>query len=279
MRLPYRPLAFCVVALAIVYGWHAYQTAAWLHVGIPRHFSFPTPALLPLYANAMPIDVADPKRRAAIAVAVAVGLVATLGTALLVAQRQSLTSCLLVALVGTWTTNVAVGHLRNDHAGFVAPFARRGLEYHTDVPAVADDPLAFVRNYPELARTREISHHASTHPPGGVLFLWGGRTLFRPRARRAQGVAGEPHAPAAADADDAAADGGAGRAAGRPHARDRRLARGDGERARRVAGILDRPPRRRRGGGSTDAAALRRRAQPRLVWGDVDGRRVSSSST
>lgn len=196
MRLPYRPiawirpLAFVVVAIAIVAAWQGYRTADAWHVGFPRHLG----SLLPLYANDSPIPL-DTRpdqdafslaraqaRRDALTVAVAQSVCAFLGVAFCVARRYSTFSCLLVALVGVWTTNVAVGHLRFDHRGFVEPFSRRGLEYHTDVPAVDDDPLAFIKGYPDLARNREISHHAGTHPPGGVLFLWAGEKLLVPPA-------------------------------------------------------------------------------------------------
>ena len=184
MRVPFRPaavvrpIAFVAVALATVFFWRWYRTADAWHVGIPRHFWNYGLPLLPLYADPTGVDV--DARHDAIVVAIAAAVVSALGIAWCCARRYSTASCLLVALVGTWVTNVAVGHLRFDHKGFVEPFSRQGLEYHTDVPAVDDDPVAFIKAYPQLAAEREISHHAGTHPPGGILFLYAGEKLFAP---------------------------------------------------------------------------------------------------
>jgi hypothetical protein len=41
---------------------------------------------------------------------------------------------------------------------------------------VNDAPGQFITNYPSISTS--LSHHAGTHPPGGVLFLWLGTKLF-----------------------------------------------------------------------------------------------------
>jgi hypothetical protein len=50
------------------------------------------------------------------------------------------------------------------------------LEYFADVSRVDANPVAFVRNYTKIVPT--LSLHASTHPPGPVLYLWAVSRVF-----------------------------------------------------------------------------------------------------
>ncbi len=62
---------------------------------------------------------------------------------------------------------------------FLEPYTRTSLEYYGDVPRLNEMGLrAFLRDYshPELFNT--LSGHTRTHPPGGVVFLWGVSKLF-----------------------------------------------------------------------------------------------------
>ena len=47
------------------------------------------------------------------------------------------------------------------------PFSMTGKEYFGDA-AHLRNPMQLLKDYP----TMHLSHHAMTHPPGGVLFLW-----------------------------------------------------------------------------------------------------------
>jgi hypothetical protein len=49
-------------------------------------------------------------------------------------------------------------------------------EYFADISRVEPNPVAFIRNYTKIAPT--LSLHASTHPPGPVLYLWAVSRVF-----------------------------------------------------------------------------------------------------
>jgi hypothetical protein len=61
-------------------------------------------------------------------------------------------------------------------AGLTALFAESPYEYIRDVGLVGGDPIGFLRNFEQLAP--DLALHASTHPPGSVLFFWLIEQLF-----------------------------------------------------------------------------------------------------
>jgi hypothetical protein len=163
-----------LLALVALYAiaWRAYATNAWITESLPKHLG----KVLPLFVKAVPADLTDPavKRRLALAVIVTLMSLAAVLWAATRARRAIV--CLLIAVPAVFTTNAAIAHVRAGRQSFVEPYSRPTLEYFHDVPLVADAPLRFVRDYPAL-RPR-LSHHAATHPPGGVLFLWVGSKVF-----------------------------------------------------------------------------------------------------
>jgi hypothetical protein len=68
-------------------------------------------------------------------------------------------------------TNITVNSIDNGPAVLAQPFARLDMEYFGDVRKV-DEIGQFWQDYPDLNRSHRITHHAGTHPPGGVTFLW-----------------------------------------------------------------------------------------------------------
>ena len=59
------------------------------------------------------------------------------------------------------------------------PYTRTSLEYYGDVPRVNEKGLGgFLRDYHKPAFFDTLSGHTRTHPPGGVIFLWGVSKLF-----------------------------------------------------------------------------------------------------
>jgi 4-amino-4-deoxy-L-arabinose transferase-like glycosyltransferase len=62
----------------------------------------------------------------------------------------------------------------------IAPYARTWVEYYHDVPKVDEvgGPTAFLRKFSKPTFFERLSRHTRTHPPGGVLFLWGAGRLF-----------------------------------------------------------------------------------------------------
>ena len=59
------------------------------------------------------------------------------------------------------------------------PYTRTSLEYYGDVPRVDEIGVrTFLRDYSTPALFDTLSGHTRTHPPGGVLFLWGVSKIF-----------------------------------------------------------------------------------------------------
>lgn len=59
------------------------------------------------------------------------------------------------------------------------PYTRTSLEYYGDVPRVNEKGLrGFLRDYHKPAFFDTLSGHTRTHPPGGVIFLWGVSKVF-----------------------------------------------------------------------------------------------------
>ena len=59
------------------------------------------------------------------------------------------------------------------------PYTRTSLEYYGDVPRVDEKGLGgFLRDYSTPAFFNTLSGHTRTHPPGGVIFLWGVSKIF-----------------------------------------------------------------------------------------------------
>ncbi len=74
------------------------------------------------------------------------------------------------AVLAGWATAVALAAQAHGLADVTEPF-RRPLDYWANVPLVqALGPRTFAARFAELVP--QLSLHARTHPPGGVLFLW-----------------------------------------------------------------------------------------------------------
>src|SRR5438552_1781436 len=67
----------------------------------------------------------------------------------------------LVLIAAATTINLSTAMIDGGPRAVVAPFARVDLEYYADVRWVRDDPAAFIRLYPILARLR-LSPHSPT---------------------------------------------------------------------------------------------------------------------
>jgi methylthioxylose transferase len=77
---------------------------------------------------------------------------------------------LATAVLAGWATAVTVAAQAHGVADVTAPF-RRPLDYWANVPLVqALGPRTFAVRFAQLLP--QLSLHARTHPPGGVLFLW-----------------------------------------------------------------------------------------------------------
>jgi hypothetical protein len=80
------------------------------------------------------------------------------------------TAFLATAVLAGWATAVALAAQAHGLAEVSAPF-RRPLDYWANVPLVqALGPRTFAARFADLAP--QLSLHARTHPPGGVLYLW-----------------------------------------------------------------------------------------------------------
>jgi len=101
--------------------------------------------------------------------------VAAVWAALVVAQirwlRVSAWLWVLVCVGFVLILNVTVNSMQGGPNVLAQPFARVDMEYFGDVGKV-ESMGEFWRDYPELNRQHAITHHAGTHPPGGVTFLW-----------------------------------------------------------------------------------------------------------
>jgi hypothetical protein len=170
------PLLIVAVSLLLAAAWWGYGGVAWLMEYLPAHLR----SIPPVYAHARPVDLGDPAVLLRLGVAlVAVG--ATLAWGLLGWSRLSgsagrRAAWLAAVAVGVVAVNAAFAHVRAGSESFERPFTRMKLEYYADVRLVGNDPLGFVRTY--AAEHDRLSHHARTHPPGGVLFLWAGSRVF-----------------------------------------------------------------------------------------------------
>ena len=179
-----RPGIWCaaiIIALAgvmlVTWGW--YRQATWLHIGFGREMG----DVLPIYAARRPYALAGmPGTAGRLLLAIGVIAVGLTLVSTSIARRWRTCLCVSLALAATFAINVAVARIPGGNDSFIAPFTRQGLEYFTDVRLVNDDPLKFIANYPKLNSSPfyRLSHHAGTHPPGGVLFLWLGEKLFGP---------------------------------------------------------------------------------------------------
>lgn len=143
-----------------------YRENAWLCSVFQRGFS----TFQPLYARSRPLDFADAAilQRLYIASAIISGSLIML--MVLAHRRCSPWLAVPLAATAAIAINASVAHIPAGNASFVSPYARTTLEYFGDVSAVGDSPLMFIRTYPAISPT--LSHHAGTHPPGGVMFLW-----------------------------------------------------------------------------------------------------------
>lgn len=172
--MPLRVLRFALFLVAfglLAWLWGEYGSLSSITYYLRRRLG----DALPIYAQTLPADLGDPDviRRLGIALLITFASVATCIVA--AALRWRTWICLALACVGAFATNASVAQIRGER-WLTAPYARRGLEYFQDVPRVNDAPLRFISNYPAISPT--LSHHAGTHPPGGVLFLWVGSKLF-----------------------------------------------------------------------------------------------------
>lgn len=175
----FRALLVIVLAVAAAFTWITYRDAYTLHRGFGRDMG----DVLPIYAVERPYSLSiDPSAAGRLRLAIAVILVALLALGIAVARRWPAMICVGLALVATFAINVTVARIPRGHDSFVAPFARIQMEYFGDVRLVRDDPLKFIATYPKLNRRsfNGLTHHAGTHPPGGVLFLWAGDKMFAP---------------------------------------------------------------------------------------------------
>jgi hypothetical protein len=175
-----RAIAIVGLSVAMLFVWFAYQEAYSLHVGFGRYMA----DALPIYALKQPFPISaipgatDRLGLAAIVAALGVGVVG-----LSIARRWPTAVCLGLALVAVFGTNVLVARVPRDESSLYAPFSRIDMEYFGDVRLVKDKPLKFIADYPKLNnRYSGMSHHAGTHPPGGVLFLWIGDKMLGPPA-------------------------------------------------------------------------------------------------
>jgi hypothetical protein len=165
-------LLFVAAFCALAYAWGAYGTFRELAYIFRRNFG----DAFPIYASIDPIYLNDESVSLRLVTSIAITAVAVLISILAAMKRWPLWICLPLAFVSVIAIDVSVAQIRDGNDSFVAPYRRQGLEYFGDVPAVNDRPLQFIANYPSISSS--LSHHAGTHPPGGVLFLWLGTKLF-----------------------------------------------------------------------------------------------------
>lgn len=64
-------------------------------------------------------------------------------------------------------------------SALVWPYTRAHKEYYGDVPRIEERGLRrFLGAYPRPRLFEELSDHSRTHPPGGIVFLWGAAQLL-----------------------------------------------------------------------------------------------------
>jgi hypothetical protein len=167
-------LTLLAIAALLCACW-GYRQSDWLIESLPRHMTqgiAQSDRLVPLYADPKPVDLTDELVRDRLIVAAAVMFGVTVLFRRLSLARVTLRAVpavLCLMTVGLVAVNASVARVRGDRA-LTEPFNRPGLEYFHDTRRVRDDPLAFVERYHQLGP--RLSHHAGTHPPGPVLFLW-----------------------------------------------------------------------------------------------------------
>lgn len=163
---------FVLAFLALAWLWGTYDTFDSLTYFIRAEFG-----ARPIYADPMPVYLSDSSTFNRFLVAV--GIAATFVSVLIVAslRRWRAWICVILGVVGAIAINASVASIRGEFALY-RPYTRVTLEYYGDVERVNDAPLKFISNYASISPT--LSHHAGTHPPGGVLFLWLGSKLFGP---------------------------------------------------------------------------------------------------
>ncbi len=163
------------LALAALLGvaWRHFDAFETLVQHLPQHIR--VAGIGPVYARYQPIDVAEQRQHIVRAV---VAMLSGLTVCWLAFRIRSLPRliALVSAVLSVASINCSVAAIRGGWDALDRPFARTQLEYLGDVPKVGDAPVAFAREYP--TRSRELSLHAATHPPGGVLVLWAGSKLF-----------------------------------------------------------------------------------------------------
>src|SRR5688572_23747593 len=82
-----------------------------------------------------------------------------------------------LAVLGVFGMNTAVAMMDGGMPPLVHPFTRTAMEYVGDVPRAQElGATTFLRDY--HLQGRRICHHAGTHPPGGVLVLYGASRVF-----------------------------------------------------------------------------------------------------
>jgi hypothetical protein len=185
---PWRAAIIVLLAGAMLLLWSYYRNAAWLHVGFGHYLG----DVLPLYADdrgrLLELFPGSNGRllRAIVLCTAALALVIVS-----IARRWRTSVCLLITVLAVLAVNVSVAAIPRGQASVLAPFARRELEYYGDVRYVRDDPLLFIQQYPTLTTRRffRLSHHAGTHPPGPILFLWLGGKIFGPSLEAACALA------------------------------------------------------------------------------------------
>jgi hypothetical protein len=147
--------------------------------------------LAPLYASLDPPTVRARQSETWTCVAWAsVALATAWVTVGLISRRSRLMPTLVAGVCLAAAINYATASL--DGPGSITrPFERDGLEYFGDVPIVGGEPAAFLARYPKYVEGARIgwrgrlSHHARTHPPGGVLTLWAVAGVFDPSVQTA----------------------------------------------------------------------------------------------
>jgi methylthioxylose transferase len=169
-----RSLAVLALTLLLGAAWASYASVPLLTDYLPAHIAS-LPAA-PIYAQSLPLEWNEDARwhvLRATSVMAAAGICCAV---LLRWRRFPVSIALLMAVLSVASVNCSVAAIRGGWDALDRPFGRAQLEYFGDIPRVNDDPLVFIRDYPTL--NRQLSLHAGTHPPGGVLTLWAGSKLF-----------------------------------------------------------------------------------------------------
>ena len=212
-RLLWGVAAVAALTVAWACGFYAYRAAVYAH-GWEASKSW-YGEFAPLYMTWTP----EAKRADRSPPFMAVGWACALAAAGLVAWQARRATRVPVVLLASAVLAMAINYATariDGPAAVDAPFRRVDLEYYSDASLVGDDPVAFLADYPRLAaggrvegrppidpdtgevrpsrrgrwwafarRSRRMSHHARTHPPGGVLTLWAIGRLLDPTVHTA----------------------------------------------------------------------------------------------